>query len=205
MTDDEVLGRPGWTASAVHVLEAGGAEIAIHIRGPATESRTLLALAAALAPHARRTGASLFVNDRVDIALVADLDGVQLGGGSLPPERARALLGARAWVGVSRHTADGVAGAGSEGADYVFLGTIFPTASHPGVRGIGVAALVEALRRAKNVPVLGIGGVGPSEVAELVAAGAYGVAAIRGIWDAPDPGVAVKKYLEGVGNRREQK
>jgi thiamine-phosphate pyrophosphorylase len=54
------------------------------------------------------------------------------------------------------------------------------------------------------VPILGIGGIGPDEAAEVVGSGAYGVAAIRGIWDAPDPGSAVRRYLASVGNRRER-
>jgi thiamine-phosphate diphosphorylase len=94
--------------------------------------------------------------------------------------------------------------AAGEGADYAFLGTIYPTASHPGVEGLGVAALAEACRRSPEFPIVGIGGIGPERTADVIASGAYGVAAVRGIWDAPDPPSAVRRYLEGVGNRRER-
>jgi thiamine-phosphate pyrophosphorylase len=205
VTDDEVLGRAGWEAAAIQVLEAGGPDVALHMRGPAIESRTLFDLVTTLAPHAHRSGATLIINDRVDVVLAADVDGVHLGEGSLPPEQARCLLGTEQWIGVSRHDPDGVAAAETEGADYVFLGTIFPTPSHPGVGGIGITGFRDAVERARGLPVLGIGGVGPGEAAELVGSGAYGVAAIRGIWDASDPGAAVTRYLEGVENGREQK
>jgi thiamine-phosphate pyrophosphorylase len=204
VTDDTVLRREGWESAAIEVLEAGGTEIALHVRGPGTGSRRLLDLAIVLGSHARRTGGALFVNDRVDVALVAEVDGVHLGEGSLTPGGVRALVGAAPWIGVSRHGVDEAAAAGEEGADYVFLGTIFPTDSHPGEEGAGLAAIEEACRRSLGLPILGIGGIGPEAAASLVATGAYGVAAIRGIWDAPDPGSAVRRYLEGVGNRRER-
>jgi thiamine-phosphate pyrophosphorylase len=204
VTDDEVLGRAGWEAAAGQVLEAGGPDIALHIRGPAVGSRRLLALVTALAPDARRTGASLLVNDRVDVALVAEVDGVHLRGGSLSSERARALVGPDMWIGESLHDIDETAAAAGQGADYAFLGMIFPTASHPGREGLGIAALEAAVKCSKGLPILGIGGIGAGEAAAVVASGAYGVAAIRGIWDAPDPGASVRRYLEVVANRRGQ-
>lgn len=143
------------------------------------------------------------VNDRVDVALVADVHGVHLGGGSLSSEGTRALVGPDKWIGVSHHDIGETVAAVGRGADYAFLGTILPTASHPSAVGLGIAALEEAVRRSKGLPILGIGGIGAHEAAAVVASGAYGVAAIRGIWDAPDPGASVRRYLEGVANRRE--
>jgi thiamine-phosphate diphosphorylase len=138
----------------------------------------------------------------VDVALVSDVQGVHLGGGSLPTERVRSLLPHGVWIGVSRHDAPGIAAASTEGADYAFLGTIYRTSSHPGVEGLGTAGFTEAVRRSGEVPVLAIGGIGSGNVREVMAAGAYGVAAIRGIWDAPEPGAAVRRYLEELGQRR---
>jgi len=200
VTDDSVLAGDGWTDRAVAVLERGGPRVALHLRGRATGSRTLLALASALVPHARRTGAALFLNDRVDVGLVVAADGVHLGHGSLPVGAARSVLGPSTWIGVSCHDVDGIGAVAAGGADYVFLGTIFPTASHPGVEPLGVGAVLEAVQRDPTLPVIGIGGVGPGEVSALVGAGAWGVAAIRGIWSADDPGTAVSLYLEGLGN-----
>lgn len=198
VTDDAVLARDGWQDVATRVLDAGGADVALHLRGARTGPRALLSLATRLSPHARRTGSALLVNDRIDVALVAEVDGVHLGGRSLPPEKARALLGPGAWIGVSRHDAREAADAAREGADYVFLGTIFETVSHPGAPGLGISGLEEAVKSAGRLPILGIGGIGPGRVAEVVGAGAHGVAAIRGIWDARDPVAAVRRYLEGL-------
>jgi thiamine-phosphate diphosphorylase len=200
VTDDAVLAGEGWIDRAVEVLEAGGPEVALHVRGPTTPSRVLLAVTETLRPHARRSGAVLLVNDRVDVALVTAVDGVHLGGGSLAAPDARALLGPSKWIGVSRHSVEEAASAAAEGADYLFLGTIFETASHPGVDGLGLGAIRETVLRCGDLPILGIGGIGPAETSSVVGAGAWGVAAIRGIWAARDPGTAVSLYLDGLGN-----
>lgn len=202
ITNDAVIGREGWEAVASRVLEAGGPDVAVHLRGRGTPPRTLLALATSLAVHARRSGAAIFVNDRVDVALVTDVDGVHLGRGSLSPGVARALVGPEMWIGVSRHGPDETVAAAAEGADYVFLGTIHDTASHPGVAALGLRALEQAVRRSSRVPIFGIGGIGPEDASAVTQTGAYGVAAIRGIWDAADPEAAVKRYLLGLGNQQ---
>lgn len=198
VTDDAVLAGEGWIDRAVDVLATGGARVALHIRGHQTRSRTLFEAARTLVPHVRRSGAALFVNDRVDVALATEVDGVHLGGGSLPFGEARALLGPAHWIGVSCHGAAELA-ASAVGADYVFLGTIFETPSHPGRGGAGLGGVQEAVRWAPDLPVIGIGGIGPEAASILVGAGAWGVAAIRGVWGAPDPGRAVSLYLEGLG------
>lgn len=200
MTDDDVLADEKWPDRAADVLEAGGPDVALHLRGPATEPRRLLELVDALVEPARRARALLLVNDRVDVALLAEVGGVHLGERSLPAERTRALLGADAWIGVSCHAPEETGGRATEGADYVFLGTIHPTASHPGVTGLGAAGVEEAARDAR-LPLIGIGGIGPAEASAVLAAGAHGVAAIRGIWRAEDPGRAVKRYLEVLSDQ----
>lgn len=198
MTDDGVLAGRDWVALARRVMEAGRSELAVHVRGRRTTSRTLLGLVDDLLPHAHRTGAALIVNDRVDVALVSGADGVHLGTGSLAVADARRILGPDARIGVSCHEAREVEAAAVEGADYVFLGTIHATPSHPGVDGMGIGALGRIAAEVA-VPLIGIGGIGPGEGASVAAAGAYGVAAIRGIWEAEDPAEATRRYLEGLG------
>ncbi|MDT8342467.1 MAG: thiamine phosphate synthase, partial [Longimicrobiales bacterium] len=85
VTDDAVLARPGFRGAAEAALEAGGARVALHLRGPGTNGGPLYRLAVALVPAARAAGALLLVNDRVDVAACAGADGVQLGRRSLPP------------------------------------------------------------------------------------------------------------------------
>jgi len=204
VTDDAVLARPGFVQAASPLLARGGAAVALHVRGPATPGGPLLELARALREPARAAGAWLVVNDRVDVALAAGADGAHLGARSLPVSAARRLLRSGMGLGVSVHAAAEGAEAAAAGADWIFVGTIWETASHPGRSGQGpglVAAVASAVASAVGgapgrVPVLAIGGVTPQRVAEVLAAGGTGVAVIRGVWDATDPLDALLGYLQ---------
>ncbi|MGD8288028.1 MAG: thiamine phosphate synthase [Gemmatimonadota bacterium] len=204
VTDDEVLATPGWVERATAALGAGGADLALHLRGPHTDPGRLVDLLDTLLEPASSSGALLLVNDRVDVALVGGARGVHLGERSLPAERARALLGKDAWIGVSCHDASEARGPAAEGADSVFLGTIHPTATHPGAVGLGLDAVRRAVAVGGEPPLIGIGGIGLEKAPGVVAAGAYGVAAIRGIWRAEDPAEAVTQYLEGLSGQGEE-
>lgn len=204
VTDDSVLRRAGWESHAVEVLEAGGPQVAVHVRGPRTDGATVFGLARRLLPHARRTGGSVFVNDRVDVGLVLPVNGVHLGRRSLPLPVARRLLEGRGvWLGASARDADGAAMLRAEGADYVFLGTIFETPTHPDASGLGLAGLARALRSVGSMPIVGIGGIDPAKAPEVRRAGAYGVAVVRGVWEAPDKAAAVRRYLMALENGRD--
>lgn len=186
ITDDARLADARFVDDAGAVLEAGGADVALHLRGRTTSARRLHELALALLPIARAAGAALLVNDRVDVARTTGADGVQLREDSLDVAHARGILGADALIGVSRH-ADSIGRV--EGADFVVLGAIYPTASHPGRAAAGLSALefgASGVRRhaAETAPgLIAIGGITPARVPEVIAAGAYGVAASSGIWD----------------------
>ncbi len=198
VTDDEVLAGADFATRAAEALEVGGGAVALHLRGRSTPGAPLLALARRLAGHARRQGGWLLVNDRVDVAAIAGAHGVHLGECSLPVEVARGLLEPGAVVGVSRHDARGVASACAAGATYAFIGAVFATPSHPG-RAPGGAALVRsAVEAARGVPIVGIGGITPADVRAVRAAGAHGVAVVRGVWRAPCTGAAVEAYLEAL-------
>jgi thiamine-phosphate diphosphorylase len=203
-TDDSMLRRGGWESRAVDVIEAGGPEVCLHLRGPRTDGATLHALAAGLIPHARRSGALLSVNDRLDVALAVGAEGVHLGERSLPVRVARELLGTRTWLGRSCHDAPDIAASRREGADYAFLGTIFRTPTHPETEGMGLEGLVASVTGSGTFPVVGIGGIDPERVPDVLAAGAYGVAVIRGVWSARDPTRAVHRYLEAIRERENE-
>ncbi|MGE0158826.1 MAG: thiamine phosphate synthase [Gemmatimonadales bacterium] len=199
VTDDAMLRRGGFEARAVEVLEAGGADLALHLRGPSADGALLYALARTLLPHARRSGALLFVNDRLDVALALEVDGAHLGHRSLGVRIARELLGDALWLGASVRDAREASAAADEGADYVFLGTIFATPSHPGVAGMGVEGLSAVTGRLKGtVPVLGIGGIDAARVGEVLGAGAHGIVVVRGVWDSRNPAAAVRRYEEAI-------
>lgn len=153
--------------------------------------------AAREAPDGRPV-ALLLVNDRVDVARVVDADGVHLGGRSLPASMARTLLPGGALVGVSVHGAEAAAEAAAEGADYLMVGTIFATPSHPGRPGAGPEVLRAVVRRGAP-PLVAVGGITPDRVATCLEAGAHGVAVLRGVWEASDTSGAVAGYVEALG------
>ncbi|HEY6852926.1 MAG TPA: thiamine phosphate synthase, partial [Gemmatimonadales bacterium] len=139
--------------------------------------------------------ARLFVNDRLDVALGTQAAGVQLRRGGLTPEDARRLE-PEWWIGVSVHDLGEARAAQAAGADYLLVGTIFPTASHPERAPLGEAGL--AAVAALGLPVVAIGGITAARVPAVRAAGAYGVGAIRGLWDALEPDAAARQMLEGL-------
>jgi thiamine-phosphate pyrophosphorylase len=197
ITDDARLADARFVTDAAAVLEAGGADVALHLRGRKTTTRRLHELALALLPIARAAGAKLIVNDRVDVARAVGVDGVQLREDSLDVSHARAILGAGALVGVSRHADSSLR---AEDADFVVFGAIYPTRSHPGRAPAGLAAVrlgASGVRRQATETasrVIAIGGITPSRVPQVMKAGAYGVAALSGIWEG-GAGVVVEYVL----------
>ncbi len=133
--------------------------------------------------------ALLFVNDRMDVAMAAGVDGVQLGENALPVKAARRIAGENLLLGRSVHSVSGAMEAESQGADLLTLGTIFPTASHPGVR-TGGPELVREVASAVSTPFLGIGGIDASNAGQVIKEGAAGVAVISAISTAQDSALA---------------
>lgn len=195
VTDDEVVERADFVDRARRVMEAGGRDLVFHLRAPRASGRRLYDLARALRAHAGE--ARLLVNDRVDVALAA-ADGAQVGARGLRVDDARRLLGPDRLLGASVHSAAEAHQAARDGADFVVAGTIWPTASHPGRPGAGVGLIRELA--SIGLPVIAIGGVTPERAAEARAAGAAGVAVVRGVWNAADPEAAVREYMEYWSN-----
>jgi len=194
VTSDEVLGRAGFVDAAARVIEACGPATAVHLRGHGLAGGALYALAERLLPVAARAGAVVLVNDRVDVAMACGAAGVQLGRRSIPVAEARRLLGPEALIGYSAHSAAEVLDAERAGANFVLLGTIFPTTSHPGEPGAG-PDLVRATVQGARVPIVAIGGITPERAGAVLEAGAYGVAVLGGVWNAADPAEAARRYL----------
>jgi thiamine-phosphate diphosphorylase len=197
VTDDAVVARPDFLERARLVLEMGGPNLAFHLRAPRTSGRRLFDLARALLPRAIGEDALLLVNDRVDVALAVGADGVQLGGRGIGIADARRMLGARPWIGASVHSGDEAREAASGGADFVMAGAVYATESHPGQAPAGLGVIGDAA--AAGRPVIAIGGITPERVADVLAAGASGVAVIRGVWDEGDVVEAVRRYLRAMG------
>jgi thiamine-phosphate diphosphorylase len=137
------------------------------------------------------------VNDRVDVACAAAADGVQLPHGSLPVSVSRRLLGPQSLVGRSIHSVPEAQAAAAEGADFLIVGTIYPTATHPGRSPAGLL-LLEAVAAAVELPFYAIGGITAQNAVECIRHGAHGVAVIRAVAEAPDPEIAAGRLLAEV-------
>jgi len=197
VTTDAIALAPDFRERARGVMTALGRRGALHLRAPLAGGRRLYDLAAALAEESRASGCALVVNDRLDVALAAGADGVQLTSRSIRPSEAREGLercGGRLAVGASVHDVEEARAAVAAGADWLVAGHVFPTPSHSGAPGRGIVFL-RAVATAVSCPVVGIGGVQPRHLPLLRAAGASGAAVIRGIWDAADPQQAASDYL----------
>jgi len=136
--------------------------------------------------------AAVIINARPDLARAVAAQGVQLGGGDLSVPDARRVLGA-GWIGRSVHGVAEAHEAIDEGADYLLLGAIFETASHPGQAGLGLDVLAEVA--ALGTRVIAIGGMTPARATDVREAGAWGVAAIRALWHAADSYAAAMELL----------
>ena len=192
VTDDSVLGHRDFLANANGVLTSGVVKV-FHLRGPSTSLRKLVELAEVLSPIAKRNGTKFVVNDRVDLALMCQTDGVHLGARSLPSEKVREMLGPEKIVGRSVHSVQEAVDLSLEGVNYLFLGSFFRTSSHPETVPLGLDTLEKLTTRVK-VPVIAIGGVDPTRISTLLEAGAKGVAVLGDIWGSPSPPQAVLSY-----------
>ena len=141
--------------------------------------------------------AKLIVNERADVALAAGAQGVQLGEEGLPVSAARMTLGSGALVGRSVHSLEAAVQAEAEGADFLVVGTMFASRSHPGEAPAG-PGLMRRISGSCRLPLIGIGGITPESAAEVIEAGASGVAVISNILAAPDPKAAAVKLKESI-------
>lgn len=183
---------------ALKEAAAGGATL-FQYRDKTASARDLYGRAQQLRLAAHDVGATFIVNDRCDIALAVEADGVHVGQGDLPLPLARAVLKSGQLIGVSTHTPDQVREASASGADYVGFGPVFPTASkadHEPVVG------VEGLREARPVtplPIFAIGGMTAATAEIVMQTGADGIAVMSSIWTARDIAAAVHAFIEQMG------
>ena len=177
-------GRP-----LTEVLESAfrGGIPAVQVREKDLSGRELYELCEKVRNLARAHGAKVLVNDRIDLALALDLDGVHLGVAGFPIAEARALLGPDRVIGASTHSLAEARAAEQAGADFITFGPVFAT---PSKAGYGPAKGIKALQEAVSgvsVPVFALGGVGLSNLEEVRSAGAFGVAMISAVSAADDP------------------
>jgi thiamine-phosphate pyrophosphorylase len=147
----------------------------------------------------RAEGLRVLASRRLDLARALALDGVHLGAEAVSVADARAFLGPNALIGYSAHDAAEARRAAVAGASYVTLAPIFATSSKPDTAPRGCAWLRSAVE-SLEIPVLALGGVTPARVAELRAAGAWGVVAISALGAAPDPEAAAREFRRALAD-----
>jgi thiamine-phosphate pyrophosphorylase len=192
-------GRPLPALLDAALARAGrrGTRVAVQLREKDLEGGPLLALARELREVTRAHGARLLVNDRLDVALAAEADGVHLPADGLPPDAARKLLAVMGLIGVSAHSPAEVGAARLRGADFALIGPVYDTASkRPYGPPLGLAPLASAA--AAGLPVLAIGGITSGRVAEVRRAGAHGIAVSGAVMAARDPAAAVDALLDAL-------
>jgi thiamine-phosphate pyrophosphorylase len=187
-------GRP--LPDVVRAALGGGARF-VQVREKDLEGRDLLALVEAVVGECRREGARCLVNDRIDVALSAGADGVVLPADSFPTDVARRLLGPDRLVGRSTHSPLEVGRAAREHADFVLFGPVHAT---PSKAGFGAPQGIDRLRAVTSfgIPVFAVGGITAGNAGDAVAAGAHGVAVIREILSASDPGAAAARLIAAL-------
>jgi thiamine-phosphate pyrophosphorylase len=195
ITDHDVLGLDDFQARALAVAETGSA-VALHARDHSAEAMRLTGVTRQLQAIAAPYEAAVAVNRRADIAVALGTQGLQLGLEGPPAAEVRRTFGTgwSGWIGLSVHSREEAAAAIAAGADFVMLGNVYMTDTHAGRPGIGLPVLREVV--ALGLPVIAIGGMTPDRAPAVRDAGAYGLAAIRAVWHAPDPAAATVALLQ---------
>lgn len=195
-----VLTDPGLSRGRSHeeiarAALAGGADV-VQLRDKTLSRAPLAQVARVLRDLVRQAGGTFVVNDRLDVALEVEADGLHLGPDDLPVSVARPRW--RGWLGASARTEERARLLQEEGADYLGVGPVFGTttkADAPGAIGLeGLARIVEIV----DLPVIGIGGIDASNAGEVIRAGAAGVAVISSVVGAPDVEAAVRALRRAI-------
>ncbi len=185
ITDTTIQSRFDHAELARRAIE-GGADC-VQFRQKDGSARAMIRDARRVAEICQRARIPFIVNDRVDVAIAADADGVHLGRDDFPIRLARTLLGPHRVIGGSAGTIEEALAGIEEGADYLGCGPAFATATKADAGGaIGPAGIAEIASRS-TIPVIGIGAIHAGNAIDVLRAGAYGIAVISAVCGAVDP------------------
>ncbi len=200
--DDDAATRAGWDVLDLARAFLDGGATFLQLRAKQRSSAWMLATAEQLVAVAAARDAFVVVNDRADIARLADAAGVHVGQDDLAPADVRRLVGAERLVGLSTHTVAQLYQAVEQPIDYIAVGPVFGTASKDtGYEAVGLA-LVEraaARARARGRPLIAIGGITIENASDVLRAGATSVAVISDLLATGDPRARVRAYLDKLG------
>lgn len=198
---DRGIAKSGIIAACEEALAAARVYrkiIAVQLREKDLSGRELLELGHELRRICTSHGAMLLINDRIDVALACDADGVHLPADSFGASDARRLLGPEKLIGASTHSVDEVKKAGDSGADFVVFGPVYRPISKD---GYGPAAGLDGLRaacEASTIPVYALGGIDAERVRELHGIDVAGVAVVGSVFGADSPGQATRELLQAM-------
>ncbi len=195
----DTLNRPDLSFQRLtQQLCAGGVRL-LQLRVKQQPTRDFISLATAVQRICRDSQCTLIINDRVDVALAVEADGVHLGQEDLPLTAARKIVGSEKIIGVSTHTAQQALTAEQEGADYIGFGPLFGTTTKAtGYTARGLEQL-RGVRQQVRIPIVAIGGITAERAPSALQAGADAVAIISDIVLAPDIQHRVKALLRRLG------
>lgn len=195
ITDRKLVTHYASLITAVEEALKGGVK-ALQLREKDLGTRELLDMAYRMRELTDKYGAKLFINDRVDIALSVEADGVHLGQKSIPAYAVRKIAKDKFMIGVSAHSIEEAKQAEKEGADFITLGPVYKT---PSKLRYGQPLGVDIIRKAKDeisIPVFAIGGIKQDRIKEVINAGADGIALISGILGAENIKEKTREFLE---------
>ena len=192
------VSRDSFFAGVEEALRAGVR--AIQLREKDLETRDLLEMAGRMRELTNRHHARLFINDRADIALAVDADGVHLGDKGIPPRAARKVAGRSMLIGVSAHTVGQAERAEQEGADFITAGPVYQTPSKLQYGQPLGMDIFGRIHDAVSIPVFAIGGIKKEKLSEVRRGGAFGIALISGILGARDIYNETKEFMRLMKN-----
>ena len=200
ITDRTLCGARG-VLDTVREAIAGGVTI-VQLRDPEAKTRALVEEARALAALLRPAGIPFIVNDRVDVALAADADGVHVGQKDMTVADARRLIGGNRLLGLSITSEADLDGADLVGVDYLGVGPIYASATKPDAAPPIAIGGLRAVAERTSLPIVAIGGLHAGNAEEAIGAGARGVAVVSAICAAPDALVATAELAKVVAAAR---
>ena len=183
-------------AAFIAACIAGGVDV-VQLREKQLEARALLARASVVRDVCRDHGVPFILNDRPDLALEADADGVHVGQDDAPPELARRIVGPDKVVGLSTHAPLELDAAADSPVDYIAVGPVAPTATHPDRAPTGLEYVRYAAAHATQ-PFVVTGSVTPEKIPELAAAGATRFVVVRYLTEATDPTQAARRLRDAI-------
>lgn len=181
-------------ATRVEQAIRGGVTI-VQLREHNISDSGLLERARALREITRRLGALFIVNDRADVALISEADGVHVGQDDIAPEEIRTLIGPEMLLGLSTHSKDDIEAAQEGTADYIGVGPVYQTPTKEGRKGVGLELVRYAAVRSR-IPFFAIGGIDRDSAQKVLEAGARRIAVVRAIENSPSPEEATRALLE---------